>query len=74
MGITSKCAWEGCRETFEGYLPQLPDGWKVLVVADGSLLESENLLNADIDCVLCPKHNVELRKLLWHGHHFAPAS
>lgn len=60
------CAWKGCsRVIFIG--DTLPAGWKCLVVAPGSLFREQNLLNADVDGVLCPEHFAELHGLLKIG-------
>jgi len=61
------CAWEGCKNTIFVH-DVLPAGWKNLVVASGSLFEKKNLLNADVDGVLCPIHYKELLNLLKVGH------
>jgi len=56
------CAWEGCKEAFEG--DGLPPGWRVLVIARGLLFDAQNLLNADRDAVLCPEHFRQIDSLL----------
>lgn len=56
------CAWEGCREEFDG--DKLPSGWRVLVIARGPLFDTQNLINADRDAVLCPKHFKQIDSLL----------
>ena len=59
------CAWIGCESEYSGNT--LPPGWRLLVVAKGSLFDKRNLLNADIDSSLCPQHVNELGKLLKVG-------
>jgi len=59
------CAWIGCKSEYLSNT--LPPGWRLLVVAKGSLFDKRNLLNADIDGSLCPQHVDELGKLLKTG-------
>ncbi len=54
------CGWRGCKDTVDATAPTLPAGWKHIVVAGGSLSETENLLAADVDGLLCPHHYREL--------------
>jgi len=42
----------------------IPPGWRVLVIAKGWLFEEYNLMHADRDGVLCPKHFQELDSFL----------
>ena len=64
--IETICAWKGCNRTaFIG--DTLPAGWKYIIVVPGFLLRKQNLLNADVDGVLCPEHFMELHGLLKIG-------
>jgi hypothetical protein len=57
------CAWKGCSRTvFVG--DTLPAEWKCIVLAPGPLDRAQNLLNANVDGVLCPEHFRELLGLL----------
>lgn len=49
------CIWKGCNQQFVGR--ELPAGWKSIVVTKDLTL---NLLDAEVDGVLCPEHFVEL--------------
>jgi hypothetical protein len=57
------CSWKGCQRTIVG-TDRLPVGWKYLVVSQGSLFVEDNLLEADLDGVICPEHSIYLRELL----------
>ena len=59
------CAWSGCDRSVP--LSDIPAEWKHIVVAAGSLSEVQNLMNADVDGVLCPEHFRELLGLLKVG-------
>lgn len=66
------CAWAGCEEQHpipkgSDSIDSLPEGWRLLVVAKGSLFDRKNLMNADVDGSLCPKHYKELLSLLKIG-------
>jgi len=66
------CAWVGCDETYviakgSDSIDSLPEGWRLLVVAKGSLFNPRNLLNADVDGSLCPKHYKLLLSILKIG-------
>jgi len=66
------CAWAGCEETYPvgkggDSVASPPEGWRLLVVAKGSLFNPRNLLNADVDGSLCPKHFKLLLSLLKIG-------
>jgi hypothetical protein len=64
--IEIECAWKGCDRTiFIG--ETLPAEWKCIVVAAGSLDRAQNLLNANVDGVLCPEHFKDLLSLLKVG-------
>lgn len=64
--IEMSCAWKGCNRTVF-VSDTLPAEWKFIVVAPGSLFKKQNLMNADVDGVLCPAHFAELRSLLKIG-------
>jgi len=64
--IEMSCAWKGCKRTVVAS-DVLPADWKCIVVAPGSLFKAENLMNADVDGVLCPEHFAELQSLLKIG-------
>jgi hypothetical protein len=60
------CLWKGCdKVVFVGDI--LPAGWKCIVASPGSLFKAKNLINADVDGVLCPVHFAEFKKLLKIG-------
>ena len=56
------CSWKDCPRITDGL--SLPDGWRVVVLARGSLLDFENLMRADREWVLCEKHFEQLDALL----------
>jgi hypothetical protein len=58
------CARKGCGKIAYRNIDNLPEGWRVIVIARGSLLQQKNLLNADRDGVLCPEHFKEMNSLL----------
>ena len=58
------CARKGCGTTADGDIDSLPFGWRVIVIARGSLLKKTNLMNADWDGVLCPQHAQEINNML----------
>ena len=60
------CAWKGCNRTVF-IADTLPAGWKCIVVAPGSMYRKQNLLNVNVDGVLCPEHFTELLGLLKVG-------
>jgi hypothetical protein len=66
------CSWAGCGRTIFAH-NVLPAGWKVIVVARGSLFKTQNLLSADVDGFLCPEHFKELYGLLKLGMIFPQA-
>ena len=41
-----------------------PSGWRFLLITKGSVFKVKNVLNADFNGVLCPKHVKELLALL----------
>lgn len=59
----SICAWRECDKTTTS-VSELTPGWRCIVLASGSLLNRNNLINADRDGVLCPDHFIELDRLL----------
>ena len=65
------CLWVGCGEEYdfkEGVdADHPPADWRLIVVAKGSLFERKNILTADVDGALCPKHYRELLCLLKIG-------
>lgn len=61
----SVCARRSCRQVFEG--TDLPSGWRHIVMAQGSLLEAKDLLNAEWDGVLCAEHFKEIQGLVESG-------
>jgi len=60
IGIAGPCRWLDCQEYFQvkGSPDFLPDGWHRLVVSKA--IKAKNLLPADVDGWLCPKHYEEL--------------
>jgi hypothetical protein len=40
------CTTKSCGKTAEGYLPYLPDGWRVVLVAPGSVFKRANRVQA----------------------------
>ena len=70
--VGAMCVWLGCQEKFvfpEGNINNtyLPEDWRCLIVAKGSLFNAETIMNADVDGFLCPKHNKVLLGLLKTG-------
>ena len=61
--IQAVCARKGCDATVFATTLDLPGGWRHIVIANGSLFERENLLNADRDGILCPPHVDEVQSL-----------
>ena len=56
----------------EGSTPEIKLGWRLIVLAQGSLLKRENLMNADRGGLQCPEHYLALDGLLiprqtWSG-------
>lgn len=64
LSLVGFCGWVGCQESLavKGSPDYFPEGWQRLVVSKGSL--AKNMLPADIDSCLCPKHCKELLSLL----------
>jgi len=64
IGWVCPCGWVGCQESLavKGSPEYLPEGWQRLVVTKG--FKAKNLLPADVDGWLCPKHYKELLSLL----------
>ncbi len=58
------CARKGCGKTADGNIDSLPEGWRVIVMARGSLFKPVNPMTADWDGVLCPKHFQEINNML----------
>lgn len=58
------CVRRGCDKTAEGSINDLPEGWRVIVMARGSVIQLENLITADRDGVLCPEHFREINSML----------
>lgn len=66
------CAWLGCHEEYpipkgSSSVDSMPEGWRSLVVAKGSLFDPRNILHADVDGSLCPKHYRQLLSILKIG-------
>jgi hypothetical protein len=65
------CAWIGCKEIYEikGGIDSIhpPAGWRLIFVTKGDIGEVKNIIEADVDGVLCPKHFKELLALLKVG-------
>ena len=57
------CAWKGCEKSAPMF-KELPPGWRYIVMSKGILLDPENLMRAERDSVLCPKHFDELSGFL----------
>ena len=57
------CAWNSCEATCE-YSDPLPYGWRHIVMANGSLLDRQNIMSADRDGLLCPEHFNELHTVV----------
>lgn len=49
----SVCCVKGCIKTTSIENPS--PGWKSIVIGSGTFFERENLLNADVDGLLCPE-------------------
>lgn len=52
-----------CQQTADDWEP-LPRGWRVILIASGSLLEEKNLFHAQRDGVLCSRHVAAVEKTL----------
>ena len=59
------CAYRRCSQGFQGF--ELPQDWRSIVMAPGSLLNKRTLLNADRDGLLCPTHVSEILRYLRPG-------
>jgi hypothetical protein len=59
------CAYGNCRERFSG--SEIPPGWRSIVMAPGSLLDTKTLLSADRDGLLCHNHTNEVLHRLRSG-------
>ena len=59
------CAYRGCSQDFQGL--ELPQDWRSIVMAPGSLLDKRTLLKADRDGLLCPGHVSEILRYLRPG-------
>ena len=60
----SACVRKACKELFMGGIDDLPNGWRVVVMARGCLFDAGNLIGAERDGVLCPRHFKEIDGLL----------
>jgi hypothetical protein len=58
------CARKGCGKTGEGNLPHLPEGWRVILVAPGTIFKGSIRVQANWGGALCPEHAKELNNLL----------
>jgi hypothetical protein len=58
------CARKGCGKTAEGNLAHLPVGWRVILVAPGSIFKLANQVQANWGGALCPEHATEVNNLL----------
>lgn len=53
------CAWKGCEASYKG--TQMPPGWRCIGIY------TKDILDGQIDGVLCPAHVAELGKYLMMG-------
>jgi len=60
-----KCTWRECNQTitFDDLIGK-HSGWKHILIESGSFLESDSVLEADVDRCLCPYHFEKLQNLL----------
>ena len=57
------CAWNGCRETFKG---NMPDTWRRLLTyyCPRSVIDPFERADSDRDCAFCPEHVRQFEGLL----------
>jgi hypothetical protein len=58
------CTRKGCGKTGEGNLAHLPEGWRVILVAPGSVFRWAYKAQAEWGSALCPEHAKEVNSLL----------
>ncbi|MFZ2035692.1 MAG: hypothetical protein WAU62_02080 [Dehalococcoidales bacterium] len=58
------CTRKGCGKTGEGNLAHLPEGWRMILVAPGSVFKWAYKAQADWGSALCPEHAKEVNDLL----------